>query len=297
LIKFNEPGVYSIEITDEKFTCVSRRNLVDAITINGPVARFSLNENKSCALPDTFIAINRSSLQSGSTASVKWELTYDSFPNNIIQTGNGDTIGLIGNKLSRYRVKQVVTGSNGCRDSITTPSAFEIQKMLPAFNWATQPSCPGELVTFTNQTAPGTSKIKNRYQWTFYNLNQSVIKTDTFQNPRLAYPGPGKYKVKLLAFNNLGCRDSITVDTVKIIDPTPQFTISDTNVCYNQGYSSRVKLSAIYPDTISRKKYRHIWSLAHQDSSKIVYSVGGDTANFFGYCQVFTMCIIGDSQI
>ncbi len=282
LIKFNEPGVYSIEITDEKFTCVSRRNLVDAITINGPVARFSLNENKSCAKPDTFIAVNRSSLQPGSTANVRWELSYDSLPNVVIQSGTGDTIKLIGTVLARYRVKQVVTGSNGCSDSITRPSAFEIQKMLPAFNWATQPSCPGELVSFTNQTAPGTSKIKNRYQWTFYNLNQSVIKRDTAQNPRLAYPGPGRFKVKLLAFNNLGCRDSITLDTVKIIDPTPQFTISDTNICYNYGNSGTVKLIAIYSDSISRKKYAHNWILSHQDSVKIVYTIRSDTANFFG---------------
>jgi gliding motility-associated-like protein len=282
IIKFNEPGVYSIEISDEKFTCVSRLNLANAITINGPVAKFSLNENKSCATPDTFLAINKSILQIGTTANVRWELSYDSLPNVVIQRGTGDTIKLIGTVLSKYTVKQVVKGSNGCSDSITTSSAFEIQKMLPAFNWASQPSCPGEMVSFANQTAPGTSKIKNRYQWTFYNLNLSILKRDTAQNPSLSYPGPGRFKVKLLAYNDLGCRDSITLDTVKIIDPTPQFLVSDTNVCFNFGYSSRVKLSAIYPDNVSLTKYRHFWKLNHQDSSKTIYTDQGDTANFYG---------------
>lgn len=138
------------------------------------------------------------------------------------------------------------------------------------------------MVTFINQTPVGTSKIKNRYQWTFYNLNQSVIKKDTFQNPSVVYPGQGRYKVKLLAFNNLGCKDSVTLDTVKIIDPTPQFTITDTNICFNYGKASRIKFSAIYPDTVSRKKYRHFWRLTHQDSSKTIYTLGGDTANIWG---------------
>src|SRR5690606_19939674 len=111
----------------------------------------------------------------------------------------------------------------------------------PKFDWKPIPACPVELMEFTNTTPRGTSKAANRYRWTFYDINNNVFARDTVANPKLSYQDTGHYSVKLLVFNNLGCRDSVTYDrSVEVSKPIPSFRVTDSNVCYKKPVGFKV---------------------------------------------------------
>ena len=272
--KFNNFGTFSVYLSDEINGCKSERTYTNHVTVNGPVARLFIPNNYSCLRPDTLQAFDSSLNNTGITVTRKWDLYNDTFPNTSLQTGTSQPMNFVLSKFGPYTVRLVMAGSNGCRDTVVRRTALEIKRMLPDFEWVPQPACPIEMVQFSNMTARGTSKAANRYRWTFFNLNNNVLKTDTIANPKLSYPDTGMYTVKLLVFNNLGCRDSISyVKKIEISKPIPKFTVYDSNVCYNT--AARLRVS--YQDSGYYTDYFHKWHFVHTDSSKQTYTVMGDS--------------------
>ncbi|MDP2174595.1 MAG: gliding motility-associated C-terminal domain-containing protein [Bacteroidota bacterium] len=276
VVKFSQNGFYNISVKDQVNGCTSERNITNAFNVKGSVARFTIDNTISCIKPDTFKTEDNSLIPNGVTKTLNWNLFYDSIPNVSLQNSTLTKVNFIGNYFTKYTIRLIVSGSDGCIDTLTRRTAFEVKKIKPEFIWAENPSCVGEIVKFTNNTPRGTNKVRNQYKWEFFNLNGTIIKSDTNTNPQLTYPSKGRYKVKLIAFNSLGCRDTLTRDThVLIINPTPSFFISDTNLCYKQA----TKLKVIYQlqDTAAYRKYYHIWYLNHQDSSNVKYNFEGDS--------------------
>lgn len=276
--KFTNFGTYSFLVTDEINGCKSEKWYNNHVTINGPIGGFMIPDNISCLRPDTFSAIDTSKLELGVSKTLKWDLFYDTVLtlDNSIQTSTSSPGELICDQYHKYTVRMVITGNNGCRDTVIKKTAITIQKILPRFSWTPKPACPAEVVQFANNTPRGTSKAENRYRWTFYNnLNNGVLARDTVQNPKLSYPDTGHYTVKLLAFNNLGCRDSLTLEREVLIErPIPKFFISDSNACFR----TYVGLKAIYKDSGYYTTYNHKWIFQHVDSSYVKSFFNGDSA-------------------
>ncbi len=274
--KFSKIGTYSIYISDSYNGCVSEKLYNNTVQINGPVANFKIPFNYSCLRPDSIRVFDSSIINSGFSKTLKWDLYKDSFPNTSIQSGNSSPINFACNAYGTYSVRQIVTGSNFCADTLLVKSAISIKKIIPKFTWSPQPACPSESVSFNNETPLGTSKALNRIRWTFYNLNNSVLRRDTIMYPKIIYPDTGKYSVKLLIFNNLGCKDSITyIKKIEISKPLPKFTVYDSSVCY--GNSIKIKVS--YTDSNYYTYYNHYWIFQHTDSSSIRYVLKGDSIN------------------
>ncbi len=274
--KFTNFGVYTIYISDELNGCKSERNYVNQITVNGPIGGFTIPNSYSCLRPDTFSAFDTSRMNIGVAKSVRWDLYNDSFLNTSLQTVTTNPAKLICPNYASYAVRLIVTGANGCKDTVLKRNALYIKRILPVFSWKPKPACPIEMMEFENATMRGTSKAENRYRWTFYNLPSGIIKTDTVVNPKISYPDTGHYSVKLVVFNNLGCKDSLTeLRTIVIERPIPKFNISDSNVCFRK----YVGLSAKYKDSNYYKTYKHQWIFQHTDSAKVKYAFNGDSVN------------------
>ena len=271
--KFTKLGVYSFNISDEFNGCISEKTYTNQTQVNGPIAGFKIPFNYSCLMPDTFKVFDTSILNVGFTKTLKWDLFYDSLPNTSIQSGNSSPINFTCSNYGRYTVRLIVTGSNACADTSLVSSAIEIKRILPKFIWSPKSACPAETVYFDDITPQGTSKAVNRIRWTFYNLNKSILRRDTIKSPRIIYPDTGKYSVKLLIFNNLGCRDSITLAKVIISNPTPKFKVYDSSVCYGK----TVKIKASYTDSNYYTSYIHRWLFQHTDSNSIKYTFYGDS--------------------
>ncbi|MCC6818805.1 MAG: gliding motility-associated C-terminal domain-containing protein, partial [Bacteroidia bacterium] len=247
------------------------------VTINGPIGGFIIPNSLSCLRPDTFLAVDTSKIEAGVAKSLRWDLYYDTDAtlSNSLQTSFADPGSLICNQYDKYTVRLIITGNNGCKDTVIKKTGITIQKIIPKFTWTPKPACPAEVVQFNDLTARGTSKTPNRYRWTFYdNTNTNVMAKDTVQNPKLSYPDTGHYSVKLLVFNNLGCQDSITIDREVLIErPIPNFIISDSNACYRK----LVGLKARYNDSGYYSTYNHRWLFQHKDSVNTKYAFNGDS--------------------
>lgn len=272
--KFTNFGTYNIYISDVINGCKSEKTYSNHVTINGPIAGFYIPNSFSCLKPDTFTVIDTSRIESGVTKSLKWDLYYDTDLNNSLQTSFDDPAKLICTQNNQYAVRLVISGNNGCRDTLLKKTALAIQPILPKFTWKPIPACPAEIMEFSNATLRGTSKAENRYRWTFYNSPSGILHTDTVPNPKLSYPDTGHYTVKLLVFNNLGCRDSLILTRKVVIEkPIPKFIISDSNVCFR----TPVGLKASYKDSGYYTTYFHKWIFQHADTAALKYYYSGDT--------------------
>jgi gliding motility-associated-like protein len=274
--KFTNFGAYSIQVKDNINGCVSEKTFTNYINVNGPIAGFEIPNPYSCVFPDTFSIIDTSKASSLITYTRQWDLYSDLNLSSSIQTSTLNPGRLICNNIGTYAVRLIVAGNNGCRDTILKKGSLQIKKMEPLFSWTPIPACPVEFMDFTNLTPRGTSKVANRYRWTFYAINGSILKKDTVPNPRISYPDTGHYTVKLMAFNNLGCRDSITFQNrIEVAKPIPKFRISDSVVCYKKN----VGLKVVYNDSNYYKTYIHQWHFQHTDSATRKYTINGDSAN------------------
>ncbi len=274
--KFNNFGTFTVYIADETNGCISEKRYVNHIQVNGPVALFNIPNAYSCLRPDTLKAFDTSYLNAGLTKTLKWDLYYDTDLNNSIQTGSSNPMNFICNQFGNYSARLIVNGSNGCRDTIFKKNALIIKKIEPSFSWFPRPACPSEMVDFSNATMQGTSKASNRYRWTFFNLNNTVMHRDTQVNPKVSYPDTGKYTVKLMVFNNLGCKDSISfLNKIIISKPIPKFTVYDSNVCFGK----TIRAKATYKDSNFYTDYNHRFTFHHKDSLNQKFSYVGDSVN------------------
>lgn len=274
-VKFKNFGTYTFYISDIVNGCKSEKTYTNHVTINGPIGGFMIPNNISCLRPDTFSCIDTSKIESNVSKTIKWDLYNDLDLTTSLQTSTSSPGQLICSQYNNYAVRLVITGNNGCRDTVWKLSAIQIQKILPKFSWTPQPACPAEMVQFNNLTQRGTSKVPNRYRWTFYNNANAVMAKDTVVNPKLSYPDTGHYSVKLLVFNNLGCKDSVTILKEVIIErPIPNFYITDSNVCFRQS----VGIKARYKDSGYYNTYYHKWFFQHKDTAGLKYVYNGDSA-------------------
>ncbi len=272
--KFTNFGIFTIYVSDEVNGCKSEKTYTNHVTVNGPIAGFKIPNSYSCLRPDTFNVVDTSRINVGITKTLKWDLYNDSFLNTSLQTESTNPAKMVCKNYASYAVRLIVTGSNGCKDTVLKKNALFIKKIFPMFSWKPRPACPIEMVEFANGTQRGTSKAENKYAWTFYNNKNQVMKRDSTVDPKISYPDTGHYTVKLIAYNILGCRDSVTMLKEILIErPIPKFLISDSNVCFRKP----VGLSAKYKDSNYYRTYIHKWEFIHKDSSNLKYTYNGDS--------------------
>ncbi|MCF8450944.1 MAG: PKD domain-containing protein [Taibaiella sp.] len=100
-----------------------------------------------------------------------------------------------------YTVKLVVTDGNGCPDTSTLINYIYVAPS-PVASFSMSDSfavCPPLNVNFTNTSTSAVS-----YSWNFGNSTSSVA-----VNPSSPYIASGYYPVRLVAFNTIGCTDTL----------------------------------------------------------------------------------------
>src|SRR5690606_9826312 len=110
---------YSLDIKDVINGCVSEKYIPNAFQVVGPVADFSIDNDKSCLRPDTFNVTDESILSPSVTKQNRWDLYYDSLPNLSLQTAtNTNNVGLIASQYAKYTIRLIIIGSDGCTDTL-----------------------------------------------------------------------------------------------------------------------------------------------------------------------------------
>jgi gliding motility-associated-like protein len=113
----------------------------------------------------------------------------------------------------------------GCQIPLTGSDTLRIAGPTANFGLDTLLLCDGGLINFTDSTIFN-DPITN-YSWNFGDGG-----TSTLQNPSHFYAGPGFYSVTLAVLTQLGCTDTLRLDSVLKIVASPQIRIDgDTAAC------------------------------------------------------------------
>ncbi|MFA6403925.1 MAG: PKD domain-containing protein [Salinivirgaceae bacterium] len=220
---YNLPGTYTVTLIAS--------NGIDADTLiktnyiqvfNNPTADFAvLSSNIGC----TPLAVTFKSSTVSGDAGIK-NRVWD-FGDGLY--GYGDTVDHTYTKSNTYSVTLFIEDSNNCSHSKTKNNLITAQP-IPAVAFAASPnvSCLLEQeVTFANSTV-GIEPMS--FIWDF-----GVGTTGVERNPKHVYSGYGQYSVKLVATNNIGCKDSLNkTNLIQLQKFTTDIEINPDILCRNQ---------------------------------------------------------------
>jgi PKD repeat protein len=163
-----------------------------------PEANFEILQDEPCGLPQEVCFQNTSTGASGYT----WNL------------GNGATSVLNNpcttyNSEGAYTIRLIARNAFLCTDTVVKIfTAYDVPKAM--FEIDDTVECAAAYVFFEN-----TSLNAEYARWTFHNG------TDTTYSPTWLYTDPGYYAVSLVVGNGSGCTDSIHIDSLLHIYPSP----------------------------------------------------------------------------
>lgn len=183
------------------------------ITINTkPTAGFSIGGNTNCTSNKTINIVN--------TAIGAANYYYD-FGDGTNSSNAAPTHTYTSN--GTYTVKQIVSNSNGCKDSVIKLVTFT---SLPtaAFTVNSNTQClNGNVFSFVNNSVNAVSNI-----WNFGDGTNSTNATPTH-----SYLSAGVYTVKLVVSNASGCKDSVVSIVTVLPKPLSSFNILGATGCTN----------------------------------------------------------------
>jgi PKD repeat protein len=243
----------SVDTFSVQLLAVSESGCKDSISRNVftkhiPSASFSIQDSGQCLNENSFLFTNSSSFSSGSIHSQKWYF------------GDGDSSLLLNpshtySSDDTFGIQLIVYSDNGCSDTsgkncIVFPnpvSDFSINDSQQCFN--------NNQFIFTN--ASSINSGTHIYAWDFGDGNNSVS-----SNPSHAYGSDDTFSVKLVNTSALGCKDSLSKTVYIFPNPVADFSISDSQQCFNENNFSFTNLTTINSGSMS-----YNWSFGDGASS------------------------------
>ncbi len=114
-----------------------------------------------------------------------------------------------------YSVKLTVTDNDGCSSSLTDTAMIAVSKPIADFNISSNP------VSIADPSVIFTDISRDAFAWNWdFGDSTSTTNTSTLQHPAHTYSDTGKYCIKLIIQDSLGCSDSI----IKCLTVIPIFT-------------------------------------------------------------------------
>ncbi|OQP63157.1 hypothetical protein A3860_25020 [Niastella vici] len=210
-------GTYTVKLVNNFAACPD--SMSQPITVQPkPVASFTSSSTYSCSVPATIQFTNTTA---GSTG-WHWDFGDGSTSTNANPKHVYTTFGI-------YTVKLIVTGSNGCADSIVKQDFIQIKRPRVQLNNLPVKGCLPFTVPFTANIDVQDNIVA--YNWDFGDGTGS-----THMAPVKTYTTEGSYTVKLVITTAGGCTDSIVMPNAVQTAPHPKadFTANQRDVCRSQ---------------------------------------------------------------
>lgn len=209
---FTNSGVYQVQlIVTNTFGCAD--TIVKSVTVRpSPVANGTISSTSGCSP----LTVN---FTDGSSNAVSW--LWDFGDGNTDTTANPSHVYTAS---GTYQVSLVVTGSNGCTDTLNFVTPVTVNQ-TPVANFSRSPvsGCQPLTVNFTSTS----SQLNNEtYFWNFDNGQ-----TATAQNPAATYNTSGVFNVSLIVTNTGGCTDTVTKTVTVHPTPVANASISTSTGC------------------------------------------------------------------
>ena len=230
-ISFEEVGTYNVRLQASNLGCITDTTIIDFVNVLGPIGSFEKSHGLSCFAPDTFKYWDRTSYPLSGTNKRIWNI-YDK--NGIrLSTNSKDSFDLILTNTGYRGIELITSNTNGCSDTLFKDQSAEIKPIKAEINLPDGQYCPLEDVPFSANNPVGDPTKKNKYKWTFYDLDNSTVLARSYsQDTSISYMKEGSYGVKLVVYNDQGFIDSISFfDTIHVASPEVEIFIPDNEVC------------------------------------------------------------------
>ncbi len=191
------PGTYNVKLRNDYGTCSD--SVIKSITVlPQPVSDFTASDVTDCKVPFT---VNFSDISIGATS---WNWNFGDGGTST-QQNPSHTYNTLGN----YTVTLIITGANGCGDTVVKPQFIRVQAPTVNINGLPAEGC----VPFTISPTSTVTAVDGvaSYLWNFGDGFTSTAIT-----PSHTYTAQGNYTVKLFITTIDGCTDSaIIVNAVR----------------------------------------------------------------------------------
>jgi PKD repeat protein len=245
--KFFRDGWHDVELLVTN-TLGCKDSKKDTFFISGPVADFEMLSDTIGCMPLTVTFKNKST----NANSYTW--LYKNPANNISISNSNANVNFTYTDYGIYRPQLIARKTflnNGI--SVTCADTFVVNPLtkyspkievyeLPKPNFTHSTNCATYTTTFTNTSKITTGTIV-KYSWSFGDGNSSTLK-----NPVHQFADSGKYNIRLKAYSQYGCVDSM-VRTI-FVYPLPEADFTFNEVC--QGKATNFKdLTKAFNDIIT----------------------------------------------
>ena len=203
---FNAPGDYEIMLMVRADNLCEDR-ITRMITMS-PLPEADFINHNNC-LNETILLQSTARSQEDPVSLYSWEIDNGT---NL----TGYQVGLRFDTAGDYSIKHIVTTNLGCIDSLTkiitiNSSPTAVFNSLPNFG------APPLNISFENESTGA-----DTYNWYF---NDGTGNESSETNPVYIYTDVGKFLPALVAYNDMGCKDSITSE-VNIVQPVTDVSLN-----------------------------------------------------------------------
>jgi gliding motility-associated-like protein len=267
---YSTPGTYTITLTNTYAGGCTTSTTRSVAVLAKPTVAFTASRTSACTVP---VTVNFSSTVTGA-GTYAWDFGDGGTSTAANPTHTYTVTGL-------YTVTLIVTGANGCSETVVKTDYISIQK--PQISIAGIPK--GGCLPLTIQPVPTvlSNDVVTSYQWNFGNSATSNV-----QNPTYVYNTAGIYDVTLTVTTASGCSNTLTIPAAANAapKPVPGFTYNPATVCAK----SSVSFTNTSTGTTAASTYQWYFGDGGQSSQKNPNYSYSDT----GYFAV--MLIVSNGQ-
>jgi len=222
---YEKSGKYDVTlIATDVYGCKYTVKKAAFITVNGPIANFTSNNNSGCeGLVTNFVDVTETD---GRNKIVQWDWN---FGDGTMQTYLQPPFTHQYDSLADYDVTLTVTDAAGCTDKVQYLAFIKLSRIKADFSTPGL-TCPQAPTPFTNLSK---GDFKYTSVWTYGDgESQQITNPAAAQNGVHKYADTGLYTVQLKVRDMFGCEDSITkINAVRVSVPKASFN-SNTLVTY-----------------------------------------------------------------
>ncbi len=222
-------GMYKVIVSDGFGNKDSSRP-VNIYIVPQPVALFSLDKVIQCRPGNEFKPVNQSSIQSGSLA-YTWFFGDGQFALEKNATHGYSSVG-------NYKIRLVAVSDFGCSDTSTADVSVVAPPKVDFSVNAISQCINNNVFTFSNNSSMEDFPLE--FRWDFGDGSNSYAK-----NPSHSYANSTSYKVKLVAYNNKACADSMHRQIVVHPKPVTLYSVNNNQQCENGNYFQFTNISTI----------------------------------------------------
>ncbi len=270
-VVYRDTGYHDVNYRLNHNGCISQINVDSIIRIRGSKADFSFTDNIYCDTPHIINLINESDTTSAGIGGFVWNIYFSGNDSLFLTSTSKDLTVTLDSFPAILNVELVATDLLGCSDTAFEQDLIRSEPYVIDVRPYPLIACPGSNIIYQNRTKNAAPSSIESYNWTFYTPNfASVHSTSTKKNPGVTYNDTGYYGYKLVVQNTAGCKDSLIADSIiRIAEVSPDFTISDTIICF--GDSVLCVANSNPPEA----DFLYDWTLTDSAGNQI--STGNDT--------------------